>query len=217
MTTNITVDGYAQLMNALVAKGYDGSPRPTETVVLNNSEDVAYLFVSDSGEVRPGTAQIVTAEVVGTITTSGDSEWVVTAGGMDNSPVTVVVALEEDDTAEVIAAKARTALAADEDVSSFFTVIPGDDEFVSLRAITPATNDETMNIAYADDTSEGLTDDATSTITVEGNDPATEGLPLSTDTAEAPSSTFTLPKGTDLNTVWLYTTAEQDFIVSVNA
>lgn len=44
---------------------------------------------------------------------------------------------------------------------------------------------------------------------------ATDGLPICTDTAAAPSSSFTLPAGTLLGSVWLYTGSSISVTVAV--
>lgn len=121
------------------------------------------------GTITAGVQQVETATIVGTIGASGagDVEVIVTAAGMSNSPKTVNVAVANNDTAAQVAGKIRTDLAADPDVSAFFTV-SGADENVVLTAITAAANDATMNIAYDNGTASGLTPDATSTDTTAG-------------------------------------------------
>lgn len=44
---------------------------------------------------------------------------------------------------------------------------------------------------------------------------ATDGLPIATDTAAAPSSSYTFPSGTHLGTVWLYTGSSISVIAAV--
>lgn len=50
------------------------------------------------------------------------------------------------------------------------------------------------------------------------NNPATgtDGLPLSKDSAAAPSSAFAIPKGVDLATVWLYAASAVDVKIAVS-
>jgi polyhydroxyalkanoate synthase len=62
---------------------------------------------------------------------------------MSNSPKTVTFAVATSDTASQVAGKARTALAADSDVASFFTV-GGSTDTITLTALTNAANDATM-------------------------------------------------------------------------
>lgn len=123
-----------------------------------------------SANTTPGVApvaQVETATIVGTITDSGNASVVVTAAGMSNSPKTVKVGIALGDTATLVGGKARTALAADSDVSAFFTV-GGTGANVALTAKTAAANDGTMNIASANGTCAGLTTEATSANTTAG-------------------------------------------------
>lgn len=129
------------------------------------SEVIHYLTFA--GAPTSGALQVETAVIAGTITTAGNANVTVTAAGMSNSPKVVVVALALNDTASQAATKIRAALAADADVASFFTV-SGSGTDVVLTTLVTAANDATMNIAYADDTSVGLTDDATSNNTTAG-------------------------------------------------
>jgi hypothetical protein len=109
---------------------------------------------------------VVVEDVPGTLT-AGNATVTVTAAGMGNSPKAVVVALAENDNEAAVAGKIRTALGLDADVIAFFTV-SGTGANVVLTARTAAANDATMNIAIADTTSSGLTDDATSDNTTAG-------------------------------------------------
>lgn len=129
------------------------------------SQVIHYLQLA--GVPASGVLQVETAVIVGTITTAGDATLTVTAAGMSNSPKDVIVALDLADDADAIAAKFRAALEADADVGGFFTV-GGAGANVVLTARESAANDATMNIAYADTTSVGLTDDATSNNTTAG-------------------------------------------------
>lgn len=123
--------------------------------------------LTKAGAPTSGTAQVETATVAGTITGDGNVKAVVTAAGMTNSPKTVLAAVLNGDTAAVVAGKLRTALAADPDVSAFFTV-SGTTTAIILTAIASAANDATLNIATDNDTSTGLTTTATSANTTAG-------------------------------------------------
>ena len=109
-----------------------------------------------------GTAQIETATAVGTITaTTANIGVVVTAAGMTGSPKTVTVAVVKDDTATDWAAKVRTALNADADVTELFSVGPASASTLIQLTRKPtntlyagstpvyvyAANDSTLNIA----------------------------------------------------------------------
>lgn len=125
------------------------------------------------GVIITGVLQVETATIVedvpGTIA-PGDVNVTVTAAGMANSPKVVPVTLALNDTEAQVAGKIATALGLDPDVSSFFTVTNpgGAPTTVVLTALAPAADDATMNVAYADDSSAGLTDDASSAHTTPG-------------------------------------------------
>ena len=124
-------------------------------------------LLTKAGAPTSGVLQQETAVIVGTIVDAGDATVTVTAAGMSNSPVTVAVAVDALDDASAVAGKIRVVLAADPDVSSFFTV-GGTGANVLLTALVSAANDATMNIAYDNDTCTGLTPDATSNNTTAG-------------------------------------------------
>jgi hypothetical protein len=111
--------------------------------------------------------QVETAVVVGTITTAGNATLTLTAAGMAGSPIALSVALALDDEASGIATKFRAALQANAVIAAYFT-IGGADENVVLTRTESRANDGTLNLAYADDTSDGLTEDATSNNTTAG-------------------------------------------------
>lgn len=119
-----------------------------------------------------GTAQVETATAAGTVSASGNASVTVTASGMTGSPKTISVAVLNGDTASAWAAKVRTALAADTDVSALFTT-GGSTTAISLTrkasslGFFPA-NDATLNIALANGTSSGITTAATSANTTAG-------------------------------------------------
>lgn len=125
-------------------------------------------LLTKAGVPTSGVLQKETATIVGTITLAGDATVIVTAAGMNNSPITLSVAVALNDTATQVAAKIRTALNADPDIPAFFTV-GGTGADVTLVKLPPsAANDTTMNLAYDNDTCTGLTGDATSTNTTAG-------------------------------------------------
>jgi hypothetical protein len=126
-----------------------------------------YGLLTKAGAPTSGTFQVETATVVGTITTAGNASVIVTAAGMTGSPITVPVAVAEDDDADAIATKIRAALNANAVIAAFFT-IGGTGADVVLTRTKSAANDATMNIALADDTSDGITEDATSANTTAG-------------------------------------------------
>ena len=134
-------------------------------------DDVATYKIKLEGSGAPeevnGTKQVETAEVVGTISTAGNATFTITAAGMTGSPKAISVAVALNDSAAVVAQKAREALAADSAVIAKFSV-GGYGRKVELTALTAAANDSTLNIAIANGTCAGLTAAPTSTNTTVG-------------------------------------------------
>jgi hypothetical protein len=141
-----------------------------------------------------GTKQVETATIVGTITVSGNAEVIVTAADLAGSPIALGVAVLELDTAAQVATKIRTALNAHSDITGFFT-IGGSGAAISLTAKTEATNDSTMNLAYANDTCAGLTGDATSADTTPG---ALYAVPPPIRYAQCETALWLLQTGSDV-------------------
>lgn len=119
-----------------------------------------------------GTQQVETATAAGTVTLAGNATITVTAAGMTGSPKAISVAVALNDTATLWAAKVRTALAADIDVSALFTVSGSTTAIVLTRKETSLglrfANDSTLNIAIANGTSTGITAAPTSANTTAG-------------------------------------------------
>ena len=134
--------------------------------------DVYVKYTGGAGTQQVETA-VVVEDVPGTLT-AGNATVTVTAAGMTGSPVAVGVPLATNDTEAQVATKFRAALEANANIAAFFTV-GGATNNVALTARAAAANDATMNIAYADTTSAGLADDATSNNTTAGVAPATTG------------------------------------------
>lgn len=121
--------------------------------------------------------QVETATAVGTVTTAGDATITVTAAGLTGSPLAISVAVALSDTPTLWAAKVRTALAADAAVSAMFDISGATSAIILTRKAKASyvvgpdtydiayTNDATLNVAIANDTSVGITADATSTNT----------------------------------------------------
>ena len=124
-------------------------------------------YAAFDAQLNAGTPQIETAVVVVTTVTAGNSNWVLTASGMTGSPITTVVALAGGETASQVATKAVTAMNLDANITAYFFV-EAQGPNVVLKRKEAAANDATMNLAYADDTSGGLTDDASSNDTQAG-------------------------------------------------
>jgi hypothetical protein len=140
----------------------------SETIALNGTSTVhgskAFKTITNihlPARVHTEVAQVETATVVGTITAAGNATVTVTAAGLDGGAKAIDVAVALDDNANAIATKIRAALTADADISALF-MVSGAGALVTLTAKTPAADDATLNIAVADNTSTGITEDATS-------------------------------------------------------
>lgn len=115
-----------------------------------------------------GTAQVETTTAVGTATGAGNVTIVITSAILDVSPRTIQVPVLLGDTASAWAAKVRTALIQNGDVSSHYNV-GGTGTSISLTARKAAANDSTLNISIANGSpSPGITGDATSDNTTAG-------------------------------------------------
>jgi len=123
-------------------------------------------------QFRMGTAQVETATVVGTIAGAGNATVITTAAGMTGSPITTSVAVLFNDTADTVAGKIRTALAAEANITARFAV-GGVGAQVVLTRLVAAANDATLNININNGTCTGLTAAATSANTTAGVDYST--------------------------------------------
>lgn len=133
-----------------------------------------------------GNAQVESVDAVGTITLAGDATVTVTAAGLTGSPLAITFPVALADTAALWRAKCIAALSANAAVSAMFLVGGGSSPAIILARKPKATlsvtnaagltttktiyhaNDATLNIALADDTSTGITEDTTSTDSVAG-------------------------------------------------
>lgn len=115
-----------------------------------------------------GTQQVETTTAVGTVTQNGEVTIVVTSSILDTSPLTIQVPVLLNDTASMWAAKVRTALIENGDVSSHYNVSGSGDSIV-LTARKAAANDSSLNIAISNGSpSPGITADAISDNTTAG-------------------------------------------------
>ena len=114
-----------------------------------------------------GIQQVETAVVVVTVVTVGNANFILAADGMTGDPITTVVALANGDSADTVATKAAAAMNLDANITAMFKVVANGPNIVITRLIA-AANDGTLNLEYADVTSGGLTDDATSNDTTAG-------------------------------------------------
>jgi len=145
-----------------------------DTIALNETTEVegvmAFKTVTQvdlPAQSNTPVAQVETATVVGTVTTSGNATVIVTAAGMTGSPKTKSVAVLENDTASDVAGKIRTALGLDADVIARFAVSGATDKVILTR-LAPAANDATLNVSIDNGTCAGLTTAATSANTTAG-------------------------------------------------
>lgn len=121
-------------------------------------------------DLKAGVQQVETAVVVldaALIGTSGDAHVITTCTGMTGTPITTDVAVLDTDNADSVATKIRTELNLNANITALFT-IGGSGPNVTLTKKIPAANIADLNIAVADDTSAGITDDATSNSTQAG-------------------------------------------------
>jgi phage tail sheath gpL-like len=116
-------------------------------------------------ETIADTKKVITATVVGTITTAGNATIIVTAVGLTGSPKTYSVAVTSSNTATTVAGKIITVLQADSVLTTLFTV-GGTGTTITLTNKTIANNDSTENINITNGTCTGLTSSPTSVITV---------------------------------------------------
>lgn len=98
---------------------------------------------------------------------TGNASVIITSADVEGSPLTIPVAVTQGDTAATWAGKVRTALAANDAVSSVFTV-GGSTTSITLTRINAAANDSTLNIALDNGTCTGITPALTSTNTTAG-------------------------------------------------
>ena len=117
--------------------------------------------------LKTGTNQVETATVAVTTVTAGNADFVLTANGMTGSAITTVVAVANGDSADDVARKAATAMNTDSDITDLFSIV-ANGPYVTVTRLVAIANDGTLNLAYADDTSGGITDAATSANTTAG-------------------------------------------------
>ncbi len=161
MTTTVSFESSTEFQS-LQAAEYFVQQLPS---YLNNLS-ARSLFLGSLATL--GTAQVETTTAVGTATGAGNVTIVITSAILDVSPRTIQVPVLLGDTASAWAAKVRTALIQNGDVSSHYNV-GGTGTSISLTARKAAANDSTLNISIANGSpSPGITGDATSDNTTAG-------------------------------------------------
>jgi len=126
--------------------------------------DVYYMDFMGIGTEFPYQARTIICTHAATGT--GTITLVVTAAGMTGSPVSVALEVTIGDTASEVADLVRTALEDNAQVAAFFT-ISGSGANVIITAIDNVADDSTMDIAFTDTDTTGVTfgSDADSTLT----------------------------------------------------
>lgn len=161
MTTTVSFESSTEFQS-LQAAEYFVQQLPS---YLNNLS-ARSLFLGSLATL--GTAQVETTTAVGTATGAGNVTIVITSAILDASPRTIQVPVLLGDTASAWAAKVRTALIQNGDVSSHYNV-GGTGASISLTARKAEANDATLNISIANGTpGPGITPDATSDNTTAG-------------------------------------------------
>lgn len=134
-------------------------------------DDVATYKIKLDGSGAPeevnGTKQVETATVDGTVSAAGNATFTVIAAGMAGSPKAISVAVALNDSAAVVAQKARETLALDGAITALFNV-SGIGTAVVLTKKTAAANDATLNVTIANGTCTGLIAAPTSADTTPG-------------------------------------------------
>lgn len=150
--------------NAITIVGVDTAvPSQALAFELSGSQITAKLALD------AGTQQQETCTVVGTITLAGTVTWTFTSAL--TGEITGEVDVEDGAVNGEVAALIHAALEAHETITEHFGIfLTGAD--IDIAPLVAAANDPTLNLAYANGTATGLTDDATSTNTTAGVAPA---------------------------------------------
>jgi hypothetical protein len=128
--------------------------KANETIIVTSAllgEDVVIEL-----EIDGGTQQVEEVEVEGLVTNdgAGNIDVTVTAEGMDNSPKIISVAVANEDDAETIATKIKTALDNDADVGHVetgFFAITRTDSILTFTFKAKAENDDSFDFAVVED------------------------------------------------------------------
>jgi hypothetical protein len=126
-----------------------------KTIYAKNTGDVliSNIVLTESADAdargqysKGGVFQVETAAITVTSVTAGDVTVTVTGALVGNSPKAIEVTVAESDADTVVAGKIRTALQAQTDITTNYTV-GGTGANVSLTAKATAANDTNLNIA----------------------------------------------------------------------
>jgi hypothetical protein len=204
---NITVDGSTGAKNflaLLLAKGFQGDARLIYGGSLQNNDAAIDLYVmpTDRNDVAPGVKQVESLAFAGTITVAGNAVVTVTAAGMTGSPISVNVPVTVGMSNVAKVQAAINALSSNPVLAAFFNFSITDPNILRAEAKNPAANDGTMNFAITDPNGTGITTVATSTHTTAGSLYTTKGEQIGPGSGV---TSYIFPKGTDLSTIWFYT------------
>lgn len=181
-TTNVlTVGSDAASANQFMAAGditegtagfYPATATPLKYRIVADTD--VYVKYTQTGQVAQVETSSVVEDAPGTLT-AGNATLTFTSAL--TGVLSIVVALATNDSQNTVATKFRAALNANATFAAYF-IASGATNAVIMTALTAAANDSTLNLAYADTTSAGLTDSATSTNTTAGVAYATAGAAL---------------------------------------
>lgn len=177
-TTNVLTLGNTSTATEYLASGdiTEGTPGfyPAANAIVKVrivADTPIWAKYTQTGQVAQVETAVVVEDTPGTLT-AGNATLTFTSAL--TGVLTIVVALATNDTETQVATKFRAALNANTTFATYF-VASGATVNVVMTALTAAANDSTLNLGYADTTSAGLTDDASSNNTTAGVASATTG------------------------------------------
>lgn len=218
---NISLAGAQNLLERLrTLLGYDGPALLQKEGKFVNMDGAIpmYLFFTNSNKNPPGITQIESVTMAGTITKNDVALATVVAFGMTTQAINFAVTIGM--TSAQIAQSLLAALSANVTINNFYGglfILSINGNVVSMERADPSGgNDGTLNIAITDPNTTGVTAVPTSTNTRTGF--STAGIATSGYKVliAAPSDTFTLPRGTDLSTTWVYTAGANAQVAIIN-
>lgn len=130
-----------------------------------SNQQGALFKIAQPNPLSMGVRQRERTTAVGTVTTAGTANIIVTYPGLDNSPLTIPFDVEVGDTDGDWAEKARTALSESYEISMYFDVEVESGTNISLVRRSPWSVQiagSAFNIAINKGTSNGIVDDPTS-------------------------------------------------------
>lgn len=138
-------------------------------IKIGSGESVEIAPTTGVVTATAGTSQVETATAAGTITLAGNATVTVASARFAVSPIVLSVPVALSDTAATWAGKVRSALSANSEIASIFTIsAPSADQIRLTETIAAFDNDSTLNIALANGTCTGITAAPTSSNTTAG-------------------------------------------------